>query len=246
MDKETKRILSLAAAWCGPLFVVSYTIFWGILGHNIPPPSMMGLTPEQLISEYYGKYQNDIAIGMIGCCAVAGFYIIFSMQLASMMRDEDGHIGLTGLLEVAGGILTSWSVIYCPAFWAACALFATSGVDPTVIKMMHVVTWIMYDCTFMVTTVQCAGVGLYTVLNKKQTIFPTWVGWCSLATGVIFVSCMLIPFAKEGPFAVSGLWNFYIVFGVWLLAFYLPYSYFVIKAVKNQKESVRPVAAHSI
>jgi len=41
-------------------------------------------------------------------------------------------------------------------------------------------------------------------------------------------------------------WNFYIVFGVWILAVYLPYSYFVIKAVKNQKESVRPVAAPSM
>jgi hypothetical protein len=242
MDTETKRMLGLAAAWCGPLFVVTYTIFWGILGHNIPPPNMMGLTPDQLISEYYGKYQQEIVVGMIGCCTAGGFYLIFSLQLATMMRDEDGQLGLTGLMEAGGGILTSWSVIFCPALWATAALFATSGADPVTIKMLHVATWIMYDCTYMITTVQCVGVGLYTILNKKQTMFPQALGWCAIATGMVFLGVVFIPFVTEGPFIVSGIWNFYIVFGVWILAFFLPYSVFAIKALSRQRDVLVPVA----
>ena len=234
MEEEEKRILGLAAAWCGPLFVVTYTIFWGILGHNIPPPNMMGLTADQLISQYYIKYQHDIVIGMIGCCTAGGFYLIFSLQLATMMRDENGQLGLTSFMEAGGGILTSWSVIFCPALWATAALFANSGVDPVVIKMLHVATWILYDCTYMITTVQCLGVGLFTILNKKQTMFPHWLGWCAIATGTIFVGVVLIPFVTGGPFIVSGLWNFYIVFGVWILAFFLPYSAFAIKALSKR------------
>ena len=238
MDEETKRKLGLAAAWCGPLFVVTYTIFWGIMGHNIPPPNMMGMSPEQLISEYYGKYQQDILIGMIACCAAGGFYLMFSLQLASMMRDEDGQLGLTAMMELGGGVLTSWSVIFCPALWATAAIFAVSNADPITIKMLHVATWIIYDCTFIITTIQCAGVALFTILNKKQTMFPTWVGWCAMATGTVFVGVVFIPFVTEGPFVVSGLWNFYIVFGVWLLAFFLPYSYFAIKALSGRRDEM--------
>ena len=238
MDKEVKRKLGLAAAWCGPLFVVTYTIFWGILGHNIPPPNMMGVSPEQLISEYYGKYQMQIATGMIGCCTAGGFYLMFSLQLASMMRDEDGHLGLTSMMEAGGGVLTSWSVIFCPALWATAALFANSSVDPLIIKMLHVGTWIMYDCTYVITTVQCVGVGLYTVLNKKQTMFPQVLGWCAIATGAVFVGVVFIPFVTEGPFVVSGIWNFYIVFSVWLLAFFLPYSFFAIKALSGRNDGL--------
>jgi len=66
MDGETKRLVRIAIAWCGPAFVVGFIVFWAVLGHNVPPPNMMGMTSAQLISEYYGKYQNEIAIGMIG------------------------------------------------------------------------------------------------------------------------------------------------------------------------------------
>ena len=244
MDEESKRMISLAAAWCGPLFVVTYTIFWGILGHNIPPPNMMGLTADQLLSTYYVKYQHDIVVGMIGCCTAGGFYLMFSLQLANMMRDEDGQLGLTGLMEAAGGILTSWSVIFCPALWATAALFATSGVDPLVIRMLHVATWIMYDCTYVITTIQCTGVGLFTILNRRQTMFPQWLGWCAIATGAIFIGVVLIPFVTDGPFIVSGLWNFFIVFGVWIVAFFLPYSLFAIRALSVQTIAVRPEVLH--
>jgi len=168
---------------------------------------------------------------------------MFSLQLASMMRDEEGQMGLTGLMELGGGILTSWSVIFCPALWATSALFATSGADPIIIKMLHVATWIMYDCTYVITTIQCLGVALYTILNKKQTVFPEWLGWSAIAAGMVFIGVVFIPFVTTGPFIVSGTWNFYMVFGVWLLAFFLPYSYFAIKALSKREGGLQAVAA---
>ena len=66
MDSETRRLINVAVAWCGPVCLAGYAIFWGWLGHNIPPPNMMGLTPEQLIGEYYAKYRTEIEVGMIG------------------------------------------------------------------------------------------------------------------------------------------------------------------------------------
>lgn len=237
MDSHAKRMVEIGVAWCGPLFVIGYVVFWAILGHNVPPPNMVGLTPEQLVSEYYGKYQNEIAIGMIGCCVVGLLYMPWSLLLASKLRDEDGSMGVLSLMEAAGGVLTAWVLAFCPAIWATCALLATS-VSPELIKAMHFFTWVIYDCTFMITTVQLTGLGLYTVLNKKQSVFPAWAGWCAIAVGIIFLPLVLVPLVKEGPFMVGGTWNFYIVFGTWLFGFFSPYSYFMLKdLVRNTNAS---------
>jgi len=243
MDKETLRLVKLATAWCGPLFVIGYIIFWAILGHNVPPPNFVGMTPEQLVSEYYGKYQSDIEIGMIGCCFVGLLYLPWSCLLATMLRDENGNLSLFSFLELTGGGLTAWLLAFCPAMWAACA-FYVNIVDPAIIKMMHSLVWYIYDITFMITTTQTTGLGLYIILNKKQQVFPAWTGWCTIAAGMTFLPLVLIPFVSEGPFAVGGSWNFFIVFGTWLFAFFAPISFFMFKELMGQKESVKLSHAH--
>lgn len=229
MDSDTKRMVNIAVAWCGPVFVLGYIIFWAMLGHNVPPPNVMGMTPEQLVSEYYGKYQSEISVGMIGCCVVGLIYTPWSLLLASMLRDDDGQLGVLSMMEAAGGILTGWVLAFCPAIWGTCAIL-TNQVSPELVRSLHVMGWVIYDCTFMVTSIQLFGLGAYTVLNKKQKIFPAWAGWFAIAVGVIFIPLVLIPFVSEGPFAVSGMWNFYIVFGTWLFGFFVPYSFFMLKA----------------
>ena len=99
--------------------------------------------------------------------------------------------------------------------------------------------------TFMITTIQTTGLGLYTILNKKQTIFPAWAGWCTIAVGITFIPLVLMPFVSDGPFTVNGTWNFWIVFSVWLFAFFTPYSYFMIKHLSRKSEAPALSAAHS-
>jgi len=230
MDNESKRFVNLAAAWCMPIFVIGFIIFWAVLGHNVPPPNMMGMTATQLVTDYYGKYQTQIEIGMIGSATMGLFYTPWSLLLATMLRDEDGSLGVLGLTEAAGGILTGWLLAFCPAMWATCAFIATT-VSPDLVKSLHVMTWIIFDCTYMITTIQLSALGAYIILNKKQTLFPAWTGWCAIAIGVSFVALVLMPFVTEGPFAVGGTWNFYIIFGAWLFAFQLPIGIYMLKAV---------------
>lgn len=244
MDKETRNAVELGIAWIGPVFVVAYFWFWGVMGHNIPPPNFVGMTPEALIAEHYGKFQSDITIGMGACCIVGLFYLPWSCLLASMLRDEDGRMGVLSYMELMGGALTAWVLAFCPAIWLVCAIYA-NVLDPLTIKVIHSFTWYIYDMTFMITSVQLAGLGMYTVLNKKQTMFPAWTGWCTLAVGVIFIPLVLIAFIKDGPFAVGGLWNFFIVFGTWLFGFFTPYTYFMIKELSSRKQKLSMSPAHA-
>lgn len=235
MDSETKRLVHIALSWCGPIFVVGFLIFWAILGHNIPPPNMMGMTSAQLISEYYGKYPNEIAIGMIGSATLGMLYAPWSLLLATLLRDEDGSIGVLALIEAAGGTLTAWLLAFCPAIWAACALLAGS-VSPDIIKTVHVATWIIFDCTYMITTIQLLSLGAYITLNKRQKVFPAWTGWCAIAIGIVFVPLVLMPFVSEGPFAVGGTWNFFFIFGIWLFGFQAPIGYYMMKEVMGKRK----------
>lgn len=235
MEESTKNAIERVLAWCGPFFVVTIIITWGMMGHNIPPPNMMGMTPDQLVSEYYAKYP-EIGIGMILAATFGLFYTIWSCLLSSLMRDEKGQLGALSLMELAGGILTGWLFAFCSAMWAACSVLVHQ-VSPEIIKMVHTFTWFIFDCTYMITTMQMVGLGMWTVLNKRQTMFPAWAGWTSIAIGVGFVPLIFMPFVSEGPFAVMGLWNYWIIFGTWLFAFFGVYNFYVLKHVYRSPDA---------
>lgn len=233
MNETAKRNIELGLAWCGPVFIVCYIIFWGIMGHNIPPPNMMGMTAEQLVSEYYGKYP-EIGTGMIITAAIGLLYLPWSCLLASMLKDKDGSYGALSFMELTGGAITAYVLAFCPAIWAACS-FMVNEVDASVIKMVHVFTWFIYDCTYMITTVQLTGLGLYVIFNREQKIFPAWTGWSAIATGMVFVPLTLLPFVSEGPFKLPGLWNFFAVYTTWLFAFFAVFSFYMLKHLQGKK-----------
>ncbi len=243
MDETTKRAIERGVAWTGPIFVVGYFLFWGVLGRNIPPPNMMAMTGEQLVAEYYS--QPTVAIGMVGSATFGLFYTIWSCLLASTMRDENGSMGVLSLMELSGGILTGWLLAFCPAIWASCAVLAHQ-VDPDVIKMAHTFTWIIYDCTYMITTMQMFGVGLWTVLNKRQVIVPAWAGWTAIAIGAAFIALVFVPFVTEGPFTVDGIWNYWLIFGMWLFAYFAVYNFYLLKHVYRSPDQQRIAAGFAM
>jgi len=243
MDETTKRAIERGVAWTGPIFVVGYFLFWGVLGKNIPPPNMMAMTGEQLVAEYYS--QPTVAIGMIGAATFGIFYTIWSCLLAATMRDESGSMGVLSLLELSGGILTGWLLAFCSAIWASCAVLAQQ-VDADVIKMTHTFTWIIFDCTYMITTMQMFGVGLWTVLNKRQAIVPAWAGWTAIAIGAAFIALVFMPFVTEGPFTVDGLWNYWIIFGTWLFAYFAVYNFYLLKHVYRSPDQQRIAAGFAM
>lgn len=242
MEESSKRAIERGLAWCGPIFVVFIIITWGIMGHNIPPPNMMAMTGEQLVSEYYGRYPS-IGPGMVAAATFGLFYTVWSCLLASLMRDRDGSISALGLIELSGGILTGWLFAFCSILWAACAILSNQ-VGPDLIKMLHTVTWFIFDCTYMITTIQMVALGLFTVLNKRQTMFPAWAGWVTAAIGIGFVPLVIMPFVTEGPFTVPGLWNFWVIFTAWIFAFFGVYNFYVLKHVYKSREEQARAAGH--
>ena len=240
MENNAKLMIERGLAWCGPIFIVTMIYCWAVMGHNIPPPNMMAMTPDQLIADYYGKYPS-IGPGMIGAATFGMFYTLWSCLVARLMREEDGSFGVLSMMELSGGILTGWLFAFCSAMWAACAVLVHQ-VSPDVIKMVHTFAWFIFDCTYMITTIQMVAMGLFTVLNKRQTMFPAWAGWLAIAIGISFVGLVFMPFVTEGPFTVPGLWNFWMIFNMWIFAYFGVYNFYVIKHVYRSPEEQARVA----
>ncbi|MFA4917273.1 MAG: hypothetical protein WC560_11475 [Syntrophales bacterium] len=233
MDERSRNLVAYMVGWTGPIFVVTYLIFWIFLGHNYPPPKFVEMTAQQLVDNYYLKYGMQIKIGMTVSAVIGFLYLVWGCQLATMMRDPKGEMTWYSYMELAGAILTAWVLGACPAAWMACAQYA-GKMHPDIILMMHTHTWFTYDMTYMITTVQLTGLGLYTVLNREQKMFPAWAGWGAIAVGIIFIPLSFIPYLPTGPFSVAGLWNFWIVWPTWGFLFFSVYSYYILKELKQR------------
>ena len=243
MDESTKRAIERGLAWIGPIWVLGYFYFWGYLGRNFPPPNMMAMTGQELVDQYYSH--SSVAVGMMGAASFGMLYAIRSLLLATNMRDENGSMGPLSVLELGGGLLTGWLLAFCPAIWCACALLA-GQIDPDIIKMTHTFTWIIFDCTYWITTMQMGAVGLWTVLNKRQQVVPAWAGWTAIAIGASFIALVFMPFVKEGPFAVDGLFNYWIIFGTWFFAYFIVYNIYVLKHVYRSPEEQRIALGYAV
>lgn len=242
MDRDVRNLINIGIAWCGPVFVLTYLVFWIFMGHNSPPPNFVGMTPQELVSEHYGKYQTSISIGMAMSTVIGLLYLPWTCLLASMMKETEGGSNVLSNMELMGGTLTAWLLAFCCAIWLVCAT-QVNVLAAEVIYAIHAFTWYIYDMTYMITTIQLTGLGLWTIFNKKQTMFPVWAGWAAIAVGIIFLPLTLIAYVPDGPFAVGGVWNFYIVFGTWGFAFFTPYSYYMLKALYSERREIKMVAA---
>ena len=82
------------------------------------------------------------------------------------------------IIQLIGGILTAWVVMFCPAIWAAAAF--RSDIDPNLVRTLNDLGFFLFNITYAVTSVQAIAAGLVGPLADKSArpVFPRWVsGW---------------------------------------------------------------------
>ena len=204
MTSRVDLRFQLAAALCGPVFVVGYLIFWAGLGHNIPPPSW-GYTPQERLANYFQPYHSQIQAGMLGCAVIGILYLVWAAQLCVMMRKRSPVLAN---IELLGGGITGWLLAECPAMWAEAV--RVSGSNPVLADTLWRESFTIYDCTYLITTVEMVAVGLYALTDRSESpIFPRWTGWVAIGGGLSFVPLSWMPYHDSGPLAVNGAWNFW-------------------------------------
>lgn len=227
MTFRVDQRFQLAAALCGPVFIIGYLVFWAGLGHNIPPPSW-GFTPEERLTNYFQPYHDQILAGMLGCAVIGILYLPWAAQLCVMLRKRSP---ILANIELLGGGITAWLLAECPAMWAEAV--RVSSTNPELADVLWRQSFTIYDCTYLITTVEMVAVGLYALFDRSESpLFPRWAGWVAIGGGLCFVPLSWMPYNDSGPFAVNGLWNFWVVYSWWLVWF-MVFTYFMVRAIRR-------------
>lgn len=210
MDKKWSQRIELLCAWCGPAFVILYGLSWVVLGHNYPPPDPL-FSAQELVDNFYLKYRDSIMLGQSLSTAFGILYLVWACQLSvQMWRRGAPHI--LSLLQLVGGLLTGWVLIFCPALWVWCAEVAGTA-DPALIKMVHFLAWYTYDMTYWITTIEVIALFAFVLMDKQTpALMPKWAAGLALFSGLSFLPLTFLPYFKSGPFALNGYWAFHVAF----------------------------------
>ena len=233
MNDNTKLDLQiqLVCAWFGPICILGYLFFWGILGHNIPPPTP-GWTTDELMAKYFIPYHSEILAGMVGSAVFGILYVPWVSELCTLMRRKEHESAVLANIQLLGGGITAWLLAMCPAIWALAAWYNTS--NPMITDMLWRFGWFIYMLTYMITTIEMVACGVYTLIDtSKEPIFPAWAGWVSIFCGLTFVVDSTVPYFGFGPFSWTGLIDFYVTFTAWFVWF-ATYSFLMIAYLRRQ------------
>jgi hypothetical protein len=82
--------------------------------------------------------------------------------------------------------------------------------------MLNDLGFILFNLTYSITSVQAIAAGLVGLADKSATpVFPRWVSWWAIFTGLSFIPITAMPFFKTGPLAWNGLITFWGLFGTY-------------------------------
>jgi hypothetical protein len=233
ISETSNNLWQRIAAWCGPVYAAVFIIFWGVLAHNLPPPSAT-FGPQELMDNYYKPYHDQILLGNVVSCIFGMGYCIWSAQLGIMMWKREKY-PILAWTQIIGGVLTGWVLTEVPAMWATCA-YMTGTVSSEHVWALHTEAWLIWTQTVWITWIQVFAAGVFAFLQHGEPrLFPKWCGWVGMASALTITPWFLIPYHKTGPFAIGGLIVFWAAYGAWIL-FFVSFSVPMLRGVEKQAE----------
>ncbi len=244
MDERLSLRYQLISAWCGPAFLVTFVIFWGVIGQNLPNPSP-ALSATDLAARY-SVHLNDIRFGFIMSLIVIVLYMPWSALLATQMARIEGKFPVMAWLQLLGGGLTVMVVSFSAFFWVTAAFRPDR--DPALIQLLTDLGWLCIDLQYACTTLQMVAAALVGLGDKsKIPLFPRWVCFLTIWCGLSFIPASLTGVLKTGPFAWDGVLSYYFPYLCWLGWFTIA-STFMIKEVRRRigEADADPVARRQV
>jgi hypothetical protein len=217
MSDRTSLKWQWIASASGIGFVFFYTIFFGYFGHNLPPVSA-ALSANDLAAFYHAN-GSSILFGQTLAAFFGILWVPWTAQLTVVMLRIEGKSPVLTWIQLIGGILTAWVVVFCPSIWVTCAY--RTDIDANTLRALNDLGYLMFNITYMGTTLQAVAVGIVGLADKSEhPLFPRWVSWVAILAGISFIPITLDPFFKSGPWSWNGSMNFWAWFAtyfVWIV-----------------------------
>jgi hypothetical protein len=247
MDQKTKLRLQLLSAWCGPAFLVTFIVFWGILGHNLPNPS-----PALSATELAARYANNtgqIRLGFIICMISVCLYLPWCSYLSARISQMESGFPTMANLQLIGGALTVTVVSFSACFWAIAAFRPER--NPELIQFATDTGWLIIDLQYTCTTLQMFAFAVAVLCDRKgreagTPLMPNWACYLSIFFGISFFPASLTGVLRTGPFAWDGVMSYYFPYFCWL-AWETMTSGFMIKDIRRRmREAGRDASSHPV
>lgn len=216
--------------WSGVVLVAALIIAQGLIMGFIP-----GISPSlsaEEVAKIFIERKDAILMGALLQCITWCFYGTWAIPIVLFIRKMERMPIFTyaSLVNVGGG----WVFfILIPMTWAVIA-FRAETLPPAIIQIMN--DWVWFDWLY---TWPSFSVWMFiiaaAILNDHNvpTLYPRWVGFYNLWSGVLIFPAGMIGFFKKGPFAYDGALSFWfavVVFFGWMVVMTLT----TFKVVNNE------------
>lgn len=234
IDQRRALDLQLVAAWCGPIFVVTFIFFWGWVAYNLPNAGPE-LSAAQ-IAEHYRTHVGAIRLGFVVAAIMITFYMPWSAVISARMARLEGNMPVWAYLQLIGGALTVMVVSMSMAFWIVAAFRPER--DPATTQLLHDLGWLTIDQLYACTTFQMIAAAVVGLVDRsKERLFPRWACFYAIWAGLTFLPASLTAWLKFGPFAWNGFLSYYFPYFAWLSWFSI-FSFFLIRGIKRERANL--------
>lgn len=212
----------------GPVFMGVFIVFWGLMGHNIPPWNAD--LPAATIANWFRTETNVIRTGMVMSMTCAVLYAVWGLAIGRVMTRVVPKDSILVDLQVWGAGLTVVPVLVSTSFWLTGA-YRPDALPDWALQLLYDLAWLLIDLAYSTTTVQLFAAGAGFLKDKRvKPLVPKWLAWYGIWVGFMFIAECLMPFFKTGAFARDGMLNFWIEFLIWFV--WCPtLTFYILKAI---------------
>ena len=220
----------LIGTWAGPITIVLFFLsFWPFAGFLPPLPAT--LTAAE-VSAYYQQHTTGIRFGMVLMMFAGTINCIFVGVISTQLRRIEKENPMWTYAQLAVGCAGSVTIIVGAMLMTAVAFRPDR--PPELTYMMFDIAWLWIVMPGTPAAIQNLTIGMAILSDKNTpTIFPRWVGFFNIWTGLLFLPGALVTFFKTGPFAWDGLLAFWLpaaLFGPWFFIMF----FMMRKAIRQQ------------
>lgn len=205
-------------AWMGPVGMLLLFVAMMPAGGLIPPPSP-ALGAQQLAELYAG---NTLGLRLAASLFVTGVacYLVFYVAVSAAMMRMRPNSSLLAAIQLTSGV-----VGILPLFFAGMLLGAVAFRPeraPEAVQALSDFAWVMIIMPASSVLPQFAALAIAIFRDRSQRpVFPRWVGYVNIWTGILFQSSLMTLLFQRGPFAWDGLFAFWVPFTAFAVWFYV-------------------------
>lgn len=227
-------------AWGGPIFLLVSLLFWGVLGHNIPPFS--AALDAEVIARHFRDHANSVRLGMTVMMAFSTLYYPWGVAISKVMQAVERDNDVLSTLQRGGALFTVLVTTFSAAVWLAAA-FRPEALDAAILQLLNDLAWIIFVVAWSLTSMQMIAIGVcFLGDDRSEPLFPKWLSWFSIWAGFSFIMEMALPFFRSGSFSRNGILNFWLEFAVffWFILFV---SFYLFRSITRLEAEHREAVA---